>query len=269
MRDSLRQFHTRVTLLWQQGSFRRLAKLGGFMALAFVLIAGTSLIFGSREGARATSSQLSGVEGFQDLANLPFEFQFIGQGRITGGSDDKWMVGNLPIQVGERTQLKNELHPGDFVTLSGRILNNKVWLADRMELAQAGESFFTFNGRLDWVRGTVWRIGGYTLLTDPRTIIDSNLVSNEFLLATFTVLENGSWLALDIKAFERFPLEPTPIPSTTPTLPPNPTLAPVRTEVSAPRPSNDAKEIKDRPSKSSKNSHPKGKAKGHQKNDKK
>ena len=245
------------------------------MAIALVLIAGTNLIFGSREDARATSSQLSRVKEFQDEANLPFEFQFIGQGRITGGSDDKWMIGNVPIRVGKQTQLNNELHPGDFVTLSGRILQNEVWLADRIELTQEGESFFTFNGPLEWIRGIVWRIGGHILLTGQQTKIGRNLMLNHLLLATFTVLDTGGWMALEIKAFERFPLEPTPIASATPTQSPNPTNASTKTEVSSPKPGSISKpsggerEKKERPSKSKKNSRSTGKGKGHRKNSKK
>jgi hypothetical protein len=269
MREFLRHLRTKVTFFWQNGSHRRLAKLGGFITLAFALIAGSNLLFGSREAARAVSNQFPGSEDSQDLANLPFKFQFIGQGQITGGSDEQWIIGDLPIQVIEQTQLTSDLHPGDFVTLSGRILDNKIWLADRIEVTQAGEAFFTFNSPLEWVRGTVWRIGGYTFSTDPHTKIGRDLVLNDFLLTTFTVLENGGWLALEIKAFERFPLEPTPIPSATPVLSPNPTSAPVRTEVSAPKPSGNAKEKSDRPPKSKKNSHSKDKAKGHQKNNKK
>jgi hypothetical protein len=139
-----------------------------------VLIAGINLISGSRDVIKAASRQSSAFDRPRGAANLPFDFQFIGQGRIAGGSDDMWMIGNVPIQVDDHTQLNNDIHPNDFVTLSGRILPNKVWLADRIELAQEGESFFTFNGPLEWVRGSSWRIGGYLLLTTLQTKLGSN-----------------------------------------------------------------------------------------------
>src|SRR5512147_2841096 len=118
MRDLLRHFRERVNLLWHGGSYRRFAKLGGVLIVAFVLIAGPNLIFGPRQDTRVTANQLPRVKESQNGANLPIEFQFIGQGRITGGSDDQWMIGNVAIQVDEHSQLNSELHPGDFVSLS-------------------------------------------------------------------------------------------------------------------------------------------------------
>jgi hypothetical protein len=250
--------------------------LGGLLTAAFVFIAGINYIFGFREDTRVTASQLSRDKEFQNKANLPIEFQFIGQGRITGGSDDKWLIGNVAIQVDEHSQINTDLHPGDFVSLSGRILHNGEWLADQIGLTQEGESFFTFNGPLEWVQGADWRIGGHTLLTDAQTKIGSNLIVNDLLLATFTVLDTGGWMALEIKAFERFPLEPTPIapatPTQSPTQIPEPTKAPIKTEVSSPKPASVSKPSKDdrgkktEPSKPKNNPHSKGK--GHKLKDK-
>ena len=266
MRNLVLHFRERLNLLWQAGSSRRFAKLGGVLAAAFVLIAGTSLVFGSRGDNRANASQLSGARGSESRANLPFEFQFIGQGRITGGSDDKWMIGNVAIQVDKHSQLNSELHPGDFVSLSGRILNKEGWLADQIELTPEGQSFFTFNGPLEWVRGAAWRIGGHDLLTNGQTRIGNNLMPNDLLLATFTVLDTGDWMAMEIKAFERFPLEPAPAATAAPTQTPEPTEAPTETEVAPPNPIPVYKpyegEGKDKPPNSQKNSRPKGKSKG-------
>ena len=173
------------------------------MAIAFLSFAGINMIFGSQEAAQAISGGSFGINGYQDEANLPFDFQFVGQGRITGGSDDRWMIGNVPILVGEHTQLNNELHPGDFLTLSGRILQTKEWLADRIELSQAVESFFTFNGPLEGVRGNVWRIGGHSLVVNLQTKLGSNLMANDLLLVTFTGLDSGEWLAVEIGVSSR------------------------------------------------------------------
>lgn len=274
MRDFLLRVHTSGSLPWQSELYRRWTKLGGVIAIAFLSFAGINLIFGSREAAQAISGQSFGINGYQDEANLPFDFQFIGQGRITGGSDDRWMIGNVPILVGEHTQLNNELHPGDFVTLSGRILQNEEWLADRIELTQAGESFFTFNGPLEWVRGIFWRIGGHSLVINLQTKLGSNLIVNDLLLVTFTVVDNGGWLALEIKSFDRFPIEPTPIPTAISIQPPSQTNAPIKTvdpaskssEKSKPSEGARKKHVPDSKSQNDRGS--KGKGEGHQENDK-
>jgi len=274
MRNLLSGVHANVTFPWQSGLYRRWAKLGGVIALAFLSFAGINMIFGSRQAAQAISAGSFGIDGYQDVANLPIDFQFIGQGQITGGSDDRWMIGNIPILVGKHTQLNNELHPGDFLTLSGRILQTKEWLADRIELSQAVESFFTFNGPLEGVRGNVWRIGGHSLVVNLQTKLGSNLMANDLLLVTFTALDSGEWLALEIKSFDRFPLEPTLIPTAISTQTPSQTIAPLKTAVPASKSSEKSKPSEgpgkkhDPDSNSQRDRGSKGKSEGHRKNNK-
>jgi hypothetical protein len=274
MRDFLLRVHISGSLAWLSELYRRCAKLGGAIALAFLSFAGINLIFGSREAVQATSSQSFGINAYKDQANLSFDFQFIGQGRITGGSDDRWMIGNVPILVGDHTQLVNELHPGDFVTLSGRILQNEAWQADRIGLTQAGESFFTFNGPLDWVRGDAWRIGGHSLVVNLQTKLGSNLMVNDLVLVTFSALDSGEWLALEIKAFDRFPVEPTPVPTGISPQTPSQTIAPIKTVVPASNSSEKSKQSEgagkkhDPGSKPQKDRGSKGKSESHRKNNK-
>jgi len=160
------------------------------------------------------------------------------------------------------------------VTLSGRILQNEAWLADRIGLTQAGESFFTFNGPLDWVRGDTWRIGGHSLVINPQTKLGSNLMANDLLLVTFTALDSGEWLALEIKSFDRFPLEPTLIPTAISTQTPSQTIAPLKTAVPASKSSEKSKPSEgpgkkhDPDSNSQRDRGSKGKSEGHRKNNK-
>lgn len=158
---------------------------------------------------------------------LPPDFQFIGQGRISGGTESAWIIGGVSIDLNEHTQLMSDLHAGDFVTLTGRILQDGAWLADRIELTQESESFFTFNGQLDWIRGSVWRIGGHSLLVNLQTELGSGFGTGDTLMATFSVMDNGAWLASSIVAFDKFPPTPTPTPAKTPQPTPTPTSQPV------------------------------------------
>jgi hypothetical protein len=190
-------------------------RFAGMTALVVMLIAGINAITGSGEETKAAA-------GFDkqvlDGSNVPYDFQFTGQGRITAGAEEMWVIGGLPIQVDERTQLINTFHVGDFVFLSGRISDSGVWLADRIEPGKGKSSYYTFNGPLEWVRGSLWRIGGHSLLVDLGTKMGPDLASSKFLLATFTVLEGGAWQALDIKAFD--PSVFAPKPTSSPTLAP-------------------------------------------------
>jgi hypothetical protein len=188
---------------------------GSIIALVVILIVAINTITGSREETQAApgSGALS-----PDTSNLPYDFQFIGQGRITAGSEEVWVIGGIPIHVEDRTQLMSTFHVGDFVSLSGRILDSDIWLADRIELSEEKSSHYTFNSPLDWVRGSIWRIGGHSLFVGLGTELGTNLASSEVLLATFTVHESGAWQALEIRAFDPVVFEPTP--TSSPTLTP-------------------------------------------------
>jgi len=194
---------------------QRWLRPGSIIAFVVILIVGINAITGSREETQAApgSGALS-----PDMSNLPYDFQFIGQGRVTAGSEEVWVIGGIPIHVEDRTQLMSTFHVGDFVSLSGRILDNDVWLADRIELSEEKSSHYTFNSPLDSVRGSIWRIGGHSLFVDLRTELGTNLASSEVLLATFTVHESGAWQALEIRAFDPVVFEPTP--TSSPTLTP-------------------------------------------------
>lgn len=194
---------------------QRWLRPGSIITLVVILIVAINTITGSREETQAApgSGALSA-----DPSNLPYEFQFIGQGRITAGSEQVWVIGGIPIHVEDHTELMSTFHVGDFVSLSGRILDSDIWLADRIELSEEKSSHYTFNSPLDWVRGSIWRIGGHSLFVGLGTELGTNLASSEILLATFTVHESGAWQALEIRAFDPVVFEPTPTSS--------PTLAP-------------------------------------------
>lgn len=198
--------------VWPKRLASRWIRLASVIAFVTILIIGINTIAGSEEHTRAAPGL---EESSLDESNLPYDFQFIGQGRITAGAEQVWVIGGIPIHLDDRTQLMSTLHVGDFVSLSGRILGSDVWRADRIELSEGKISYYTFNSPLEWVRGSIWSIGGHLLIVDLATELGSNLASSDVLLATFTVLESGTWQALEIKAFDPTVFEPTPVPSPT------------------------------------------------------
>jgi len=200
---------------------RRWLKPGIAGLLAVLLIAVAGFTFGGSKAAlrsfKAFSKDPRGLMGSPD-------FQFIGQGRIVGGSGDTWLVEGVPLQVDDHTQIVGELHAGDFVSLSGRILRNGAWLADHIEPGEAKEATFTFNGPLEALAEGAWVIGGKSLRVNAQTQVDSGLAVNDLLLVTFTPLEDGTWQAVKIERFDAPWIEPTP----------TPTLTPVPTETETP-----------------------------------
>jgi hypothetical protein len=230
MRDFLFRLRTGLSSLWERDLFQRRVKLGLALAAPLLLIAGINIFFGSRDTTQAASRLPLAIDRSQNAANLPFDFQFIGQGRITGGSEGVWMIGNVPIRVADHTQIVSDLHVGDFVILSGRILQDKAWLADRIQSTQGDGTFFTFNGPLEWIQKSIWQIGGHSLIINQQTHVEENLDVGQILLTTFTALENSTWVALKIAAFDKFPEQSPPVPTETTT----PTPLPDQPEITIP-----------------------------------
>jgi hypothetical protein len=191
--------------------------LAAFLAMLVVggALAGTT---GSDSKAALQKAQTfnkirTGMQGSPD-------FQFIGQGQIVGGAGMDWLISGVPIELDEHTQIVGDLGAGDFVVLSGRILSNGDWLADHIERSDGKDTYFTFNGPLAAMAQGTWKVGGRLLMVDERTELESDLALNDPVLATFTLLEDGSWLALKVEYFDEPWIEPTPTPTAT--------LAPVK-----------------------------------------
>jgi hypothetical protein len=207
---------------------RRWIKSSFGIALAILVITALISAIGSQVDTQAASGPGLANDLPLDRSKLPLDFQFIGQGRITGGAEGTWIIGDIPIRVDGGSILVGDLHVGDFVTLSGRILGQVGWLADRIELAQEGASFFTFNGPLEQQKGSLWRVGGRSVMVDSGTALDPDLKIDDLVLVTFTVLGDNTWLATEIRAFDATIFEPTPTPE--------PTKAPPKKAVPTPAP---------------------------------
>ncbi|HEX6304385.1 MAG TPA: DUF5666 domain-containing protein [Anaerolineales bacterium] len=214
MADILVRFRKWFSEVLPTWFLRRWLRLAGMIALAVILLAGINAITNSEEETQAATGL---DERSPEASNFPYDFQFTGQGRITAGAEGVWVIGGIPIHVDERTRLMSTFHVGDFVSLSGRIVDRDAWVADRIEPSQEKNSHYIFNGPLEWVRGSIWRLGGHSLLVNLGTELGSNLASSDVLLATFTVLESGAWQALEIKAFDPTVFEPTPTSTLAPT----------------------------------------------------
>ena len=164
-----------------------------------------------RAALRKTQSVSKARVGFLE----PPDFQFIGQGQIVGGAGMSWLISGVPIQLDDNTQIVGDLGAGDFVVLSGRILSSGNWLADHIERSDVKDVYFTFNGPLVAMSQESWKIGDKSLVVDERTELGSDLALDDLVLATFTLMEDGSWLALKVEYFDEPWVEPTPAPTET------------------------------------------------------
>ncbi len=156
----------------------------------------------------------------------PRAYQFTGQGKILGGSGNTWVIGGLPVQVSDQTQLGSDIRPGETVSLLGHITKSGIWQAERIQPISDNESFFSFAGPLESRSSDVWQVGGISVTINSNTQISGAVQGDELVLVTFNILSDGTWLALSVGSLSDTPesatllYAPTPLP---PTLQPTPT----------------------------------------------
>ncbi len=188
--------------------------------------------------SQATSDAMGAAAQSINSQASPRAYQFIGQGKILGGSGETWSIGGLPVVVGNQTQLNNEIHPGETVSLLGHITKNGVWQAERIQPISDNESFFSFAGPLESRSPSVWQIAGISVSVNENTQVAETVQDQELVLVTFNVLSDGTWLALRIESLSDSPgvvtLPDTPTPALL-TATPIPTVSPTPPAEVAPR----------------------------------
>ena len=191
--------------------------IAGFLAM---LVVGGALAGSTGSDSKAALRKAQTVNKVRIGMQGSPGFQFIGQGQIVGGAGMNWLISGVPIELDEHTQIDGDLGAGDYVVFSGRILNNGSWLADHLERSDEQAASFTFNGIVVAMSQGSWKVGDRLLVVDERTELGSDLALNDPVLVTFTLLGDGSWLALKVEYFDEPWIEPTPTPTAT--------LAPVK-----------------------------------------
>ncbi len=201
----------------KDGHWRVRLGLGAVVVLILAVV-GVAL---AKSNAPASDSSQNTIGRAIDVSLVPRKYQFIGQGQLQGGSGNTLLIGNVPIVVDSQTQFVGSIQPGDSVSLSGYILANQSWLADRLEPVSASDTYFIFAGPLDSSSDSVWKVGGISVLVDKNTAIDPGLNPQDMVLVTFSVQADGNWLASKIESLQNGQDQ----------LPPTPTDAPTATAV--------------------------------------
>ncbi len=205
----------------KDGHWRVRLGLGAVVVLILAVV-GVAL---AKSNAPANDASQKTIGRAINVSLVPRKYQFIGQGQLQGGSGNTLLIGNVPIVVDSQTQYAGSIQPGESVSLSGYILANHSWLADRLEPVSATDTFFIFAGPLDSSSNSVWKVGGISVLVDKHTVIDPGLNPQDMVLVTFSVQGNGNWLASKIESLQngQDQLPPTPTPAiTTTAVPVNP-----------------------------------------------
>jgi hypothetical protein len=215
--------------------FARL-KLRSALGLGVIMLAVIIIAFASGR-LRTSHNQVAEAAQPSGDSLSPRAYQFTGQGNIQGGSGAAWVIGGVPIQVSDQTQIQSDIHPGDSVSVLGHLTKDGTWLAERITPIAEDDSYFSFAGPLESRIQTAWRVAGITLAVNDQTHLGASIQVNELVLATFVVQPDGTWLARNIEALSAVATPtPTPLPASTnppviqktaaPKNPPNPAKPP-------------------------------------------
>lgn len=187
----------------------------GAIILGAVLLVGLLIVFGNIS-SRATPDGAEAASQSQNESLSVRAYQFTGQGKLQGGSGETWIVGGVPVVVNGDTQIEDDIHPADSISLLGHITKNGKWVAERVVPIAEQDSFFSFAGPLEARDQNIWHVAGFPLLVNAATQLGEAIPDHELVLATFKVQPDGTWLALQIEALSALEASRTPTPTATP-----------------------------------------------------
>ncbi|MBP1693960.1 MAG: hypothetical protein H6Q37_1843 [Chloroflexi bacterium] len=134
----------------------------------------------------ATTINLVTPEGYR------FEFTGVVQ------SISPWIVSGVGFNTADWTEIDADIQVGDKVRVSGLVGADGIWVAESIErLDTEHVTSFAFYGPV--LSLNPWNVGGVSLTVDGRTTIKGDIKLGEMVKVTGWILEDGTWLATEIK----------------------------------------------------------------------
>jgi len=123
-----------------------------------------------------------------------YHFEFIGEVQ----SISPWTVSGVSFDTADWTEIDADIQVGNKVRVSGIVDADGIWVAESIELFDTEHATsFAFFGQV--LTLDPWNVGGISLTVDERTTIQDGIVLGEMVKVTGWILEDGTWLATDIK----------------------------------------------------------------------
>lgn len=123
-----------------------------------------------------------------------FPFEFIG---VVQAMDESWLISDIEILIEESTEIIGEIELGDLVKVEGWILEDDTWVAAEIKLGDPDDRKFEFVGVVENI--DPWVISGIEIATREWTEIETGIDVSDTVKVEGLILENGSWLADEIK----------------------------------------------------------------------
>lgn len=123
-------------------------------------------------------------------------------GEVESQEAQVWAIGGQPVSVDGNTAVQVGIAPGDVVVASGVVLGDGTLLAETIRLYGDEPAFpFEFLGVVEDQSGP-WVISAIEITTDDRTEINGEIAVGSVVKVEGWILEDGTWLADEIKLSE-------------------------------------------------------------------
>ncbi|HKZ86125.1 MAG TPA: DUF5666 domain-containing protein [Anaerolineae bacterium] len=110
---------------------------------------------------------------------------------------DPWVVSGVHFDTSLQTVIDDNIDVGDRVRVEGRVLDDGIWLAEKITLLDEDEPRrFEFVGRVS--RIDPWVIGGLDIAVDDATLIDDDIDIGDMVRVKGVILPDGTLLAESI-----------------------------------------------------------------------
>lgn len=111
---------------------------------------------------------------------------------------DPWMVSGVSFETRAWTEIKGTIELGDRVRVEGQILTDGTWVADEIKPLDEDEGLrFEFAGQVESI--DPWVVAGVEFEVDENTEIQETIVVSVQVKVEGQILEDGTWLAEEIK----------------------------------------------------------------------
>ena len=108
------------------------------------------------------------------------------------------MVSDVGFDTADWTEIDDDIQVGNQVRVTGLVSADGAWIAESIERLDAEHiTSFAFFGPVLSI--DPWNVNGVPLVVDERTNIKGDITLGEMVKVTGWVLEDGSWLATEIK----------------------------------------------------------------------
>lgn len=124
------------------------------------------------------------------------QFSFIGQ--VESVDATVWIVSGRTLQIDQFAEIETGLELGDSVQVAGRVAEDGIFWATRLNRTEGTGSNFRFAGILASMSNEVWVISGINVTVDANTVLYGDFAVGHSVAVEGMIVEDGTWLVTSI-----------------------------------------------------------------------